>query len=128
MPKINIMGKTIEYTPYMDEMYYDKMVLRLNNDRTFIRVLTRDVTNKFISSMKKVVDPNHRHEENSIWSMSGETGSSKSSSIMSLLKIIVPDRFSYKNFCFFDEEILELAKKVPRDSFIVRDEIGRAHV
>jgi len=74
MPKINIMGKVYHYEADKDELYYDKMSLRLMNDKTFKRVPMRDVTNKFISSMLKIVDPNHRHEENSIWSMSGETG------------------------------------------------------
>lgn len=122
MVKINILGKKITYESYKDELYYDNMTLRLINDSTFKRVLMRDCTDKFISSMKKVVDPNHLHEMNSIWSMSGLTGTGKSIAVMSLLKLIVPSRFSYKNFCFFDEEILELAKEVPRDSFIVRDE------
>ena len=103
--KVKIFDKIIDYRAYKDEMYLDKMVLRLRTDNTFKRILKRNLTNNFIESMKKIVDPKHHHEDNSIWSMSGFTGTGKSLVIMSLLKLIVPDRFSHKNFCFFDESL-----------------------
>lgn len=123
MVKINIMGKEIEYTPEKDELYIDLMTIRIMNNRTFLRVFKRDLTNKFLNSMKKIIDPTHLFTANSILSMSGGTGSGKSNTVMSLIKMLVPsDRFSYKNFCFFDEQILQLAKTLPENSFIVRDE------
>jgi len=119
---IDIMGKKYDYKAYKDDMYMYLMKLRLMNNKSFRRVFKIDLTNKFINSMRKIVDPNHLFENNTIWSMSGATGSGKSLCVMSLIKVIEPDRFNYKHFCFFDEEILTLAKKIDRDSFIVRDE------
>lgn len=120
--KINILGKEYDYQPYKNEMYLDLMRLRLMRNPSFKRVFKRNVTDGFISDMKFVVDPNNRFTENSVWSISGLSGTGKSMVVLSLLKIIVPERFSYKNFCFYDEEILQMAKTLPRDSFIVRDE------
>lgn len=122
MPRIKIFGKTINYNAYKDEMYMHKMRVRLINDKSFINVFKYNITNDFIKSMRRVVNPNVMHEENTIWSVYGETGSGKSSLVMSLCKILTPKRFSYKHFVFFDQDLLDLAPELPRDSFIVRDE------
>jgi len=125
--KIKIMGETYNYIPFKDEMYVDKLKIKLMNDKSFIRVFKNNVTDKFIKSMKTVIDPNKIHEMNTIWSVYGGTGTGKSIVVMSLAKILVGDKFSYKNMCFFDSQVLEKAKDIPRDSFIVRDEgVGKA--
>lgn len=122
MGKINIFGKNYNYVPYQNPMYLEKLKIRLINDKTFIRVFQNDITDKFYDTLKEIVDPNILHEMNSVLSVSGESGSGKSSMIISLLKQIIPNRFTYKNICFFDSQVLRLAKEIPRDSFIVRDE------
>jgi len=122
MVEIDILGKKYSYNAYKNNLYYDLMQLRLMRNPSFKRVFKRDVTNSFISDMKDIINPKFHHEDNSIWSMSGLSGSGKSTAIMSILKIIIPERFSYKNFCFYDEQILQMAKALPRDSFVVRDE------
>lgn len=122
MGKIKILGREYNYVPYQSQMYMDKLRLRLIADRTFVRVFAIDLTDKFISEMKDIVNPNFLHEMNSIWSVSGLSGTGKSLLVMSLCKMLVPERFSYKNFCFYDAQILEKAKEIPRDSFIIRDE------
>jgi len=92
------------------------------NDKTFIRVFQNDVTDKFFKELSDVVDPTILHTMNSVISVYGGTGTGKSIIVMSILKKVIPERFSYKNMCFFDSQILNMAKKLPKDSFIVRDE------
>lgn len=122
MAKIKINGREYNYRPYMDDMYMEKLKIRLMNDRTFVRVFQNNITDKFMNSLKKIVDPNILHEQNMILSVSGEPGSGKSTGVISLIKEVIPNRFNHKNVCFFDSQILKLAKGLPRDSFIVRDE------
>ncbi|MCJ7816853.1 MAG: hypothetical protein MUP55_03260 [Candidatus Aenigmarchaeota archaeon] len=54
------------------------------------------------------------------WMLTHNSG--KSMSVISLAKQIYPTKFSYKNICFFDSKVLELAPAIPRDSIIIRDE------
>jgi len=110
------------YEPYMDEMYMHKLRLRIMNDKTFLRVLTTNLTDEFISAHRKIVDPNHLHTQNTVWQIYGETGGGKSSIALSLCKMLTPERFSYKNFCFYDQQILDKAKTLPQNTFIIRDE------
>jgi len=122
MVKIKIFGKEVDYKPYMDEMYIPQMKIRLISDKTFIRVFKNNITDNFINTLKKVVDPEHLHEQNMMLSVSGKTGSGKSIVVISLCKLITPTRFSYKNVCFFDTQIINIASTLIRDSFIIRDE------
>lgn len=122
MPKIIIKGEEINYKPYMDGMYLEKIQLRLAENKSFRRVFSNNITDQFISSLKDVVNPNKLFSQNSIISVHGETGSSKSTSMISLVKLLVPDRFSVNNICFHDNEIIQLAKTLPKNSFIIRDE------
>lgn len=54
------------------------------------------------------------------WMLTHNTG--KSLMFMSLVKLIIPDRFNHENFCFTDKQILEQAENLPKNSFVVRDE------
>ncbi len=122
MARIKINGKEIHYKPYINSMYIEKLQLRLVNDKSFIRVFKNNITDQFIDELKDIVNPNTLFTQNSILSVHGLTGTGKSTFSISLVKSLVPDRFSVDNICFFDSEILELAQKLPRDSFIIRDE------
>jgi hypothetical protein len=121
---VDILGETIDYIPYKDRLYTDKMVLRWRNNLSFRRVFMArfNRTNQFISDMQDVVNPQHKFTENTIWVMSGETGSSKSSSVMSLIRIILRKRGVWQLFCFTDKQMLDLADEVGDNSFLVRDE------
>lgn len=122
MPKIKVLGKTYQYKPYHDEISKEKLMIRLQTNPSFIRVLQKNLTDGFINSMKSVINPNVRNSENTIWNVSGESGSGKSLMVMSLIKLIGTKNFSYKNFVFYDQQILDIAKELKPNSFIVRDE------
>lgn len=128
MPKIDIMGRKVDYKPYTTEMYLVKLKARLELEPSFINTFKVDLTNSFIREHLDIVNPNHQFTQNTVWSVSGLTGTGKSMCILSLVKLLVPkERFSYKNICFFDSQILELAKEIPQNTFIIRDEgVGKA--
>lgn len=122
MANVTILKKKIKYVPFADELYMHKLRLKLTNDKTYLRVLQHNLTDNFISTLRRIVDPNKLFEENFILQISGSTGSGKTAIAMSLCKIVKPENFSHNNFCFYDQQIIELAKTLPRDSFIIRDE------
>jgi hypothetical protein len=122
MGEIIIAGKKINYKPYVDDMYLERLKARLSTDCTFIRVFQKNLTDQFFSHLRNIVDPTIKHEQNFIISLSGQTGTGKSMAVISLAKLIYSLKFSYKNVCFFDSKILELAPTLPRDSIIIRDE------
>lgn len=122
MGRVKILGKEVNYRPYMDGMYMDKIQIRLMNDKTFIRIFQKNLTDKMYSVFKDTVNPTIVHEDNMVLSVSGMSGSGKSATLISLIHNVIPERFTAENVCFFDSQILKLAKIVPRDTFIVRDE------
>ncbi len=103
-------------------MYMETLKVRLATTPSYVNIFRYNLTDKFIASLRRIVNPQIFAEQNMILSVSGTTGSGKSRAIISLCKMLTPDRFSYKNVCFFDQQVLDRAKEVPRDSFIVRDE------
>jgi ABC-type dipeptide/oligopeptide/nickel transport system ATPase component len=122
MGKISINGKEYNYKPYHNDITKERIYIRLGQEKTFINVFRRNMTDAFIKSMKEIVNPNILHEQNTIWNVDGESGSGKSMAIISLAKEITPHNFTYKNVVFFDQQILDIAKDTPRDSFLIRDE------
>lgn len=94
----------------------------LQDDMSFRNVFIRNMTDAFVNTMIGVVNPKVDFEQNTIWEVSGESGSGKSLGTMTLIKKITPKTFSYKNVVFYDQQILELAPTISRDSFIIRDE------
>jgi ABC-type dipeptide/oligopeptide/nickel transport system ATPase component len=122
MAKVTIFGEEIEYKPYYDKLGMHKLKIRLANDKTLTRAFKYNLTDPFFESLKNIVNPKFHHEENSVLSVYGLSGTGKSQAIMSICKIATPDRFTYKNMCFFDSHVLKLASQVERDTFIVRDE------
>lgn len=122
MARVKILGKEVNYRPYMDGMYMDKIQIRLMNDKTFIRIFQKNLTDKMYSVFRDTVNPTIVHEDNMVVSVSGMSGSGKSATMISLIHDVIPERFTADNVCFFDSQILKLAKIVPRDTFIVRDE------
>jgi len=122
MGRIILNGKEIDYTPYIDKISMERLKIRLMQEKSFVKVFTTNQTDNFMSSMRDVVDPKVRHEENSVWEISGLSGSGKSETTISLAKELTPDRFSADNVAFYDKQILDKAKDLLRDSFIIRDE------
>jgi ABC-type dipeptide/oligopeptide/nickel transport system ATPase component len=118
----DILGTKFDYKPYKDGLYKDKMDIRILSNPSFIRVFKRDKTNDFIATMRNIVNPLHKFEENTVWGVSGETGTGKSIAIMSLVKIILRKRGVWQLFCFTDKQVLDLASEFERDIFLVRDE------
>lgn len=111
----------VQYSPDMNEMYKYVMVQRIKDDPSYINIFSRDLTKPFFNDLKKIADPNNQWTQNTIISMSGETGSGKSIVMMSL-GLAVFNKFSHKNMFFFDQQILDSADKFKPNSFIVRDE------
>lgn len=119
---VKVLGKTIEYIAYKDPLYMDRLAIKLSNNKSYLRLFRRNLTDNFYNMLKQTVDPKHHHEQNIIICVFGQTGSGKSSVAMAICKNTTPDRFSYRNMCFFDMQVIKMASEVPRDSFIVRDE------
>lgn len=74
MGTIQLFGKTVDYKPYTDEMYMERLGARLKADMTFVRVFQKNLTSSFIDHLRKIVDPTFQHEQNFIISVSGGTG------------------------------------------------------
>jgi hypothetical protein len=124
---VDILGRKFDYKPYRDALYKDKMDIRVLANPTFKRVFKRDKTNDFITVIRNVVNPQHRFAENTVWGVSGETGTGKSITIMSLVKLILRKKGVWQLFCFTDKQLLDLASEFERDIFLVRDEdVGKA--
>jgi len=124
MVKVDIIGRIIDYKPYQDGLYRRRMMMKILANRSFLRVFRPgdNITNEFIQTLRDVIDPNHHFEQNIVLAMHGLSGSGKSAVMMSLIKEVIPDRFSHENFCFTDKQILEQAENLPKNSFVVRDE------
>jgi len=122
MGKIKIQGKEYNYKPHVDEISMERLKQRLLSHRSFANIFRKNLTDGFIKSMKEIVNPNIRHEENTIWNVMGLSGSGKSLCVISLAKLLTPNIFSHKNVVFYDQQIIERVKNVPRDSFLIRDE------
>jgi hypothetical protein len=113
--------------------YYGGYLIKTAKQLSKVRYMYCCVNNTGRIRVVKVVKTK-RKEEVYGFSVSGNTGlfvtdnymvthnSGKSSVGISLATMTIPERFSDKNICFFDQEILDLAPKLPRDSFIIRDE------
>ena len=122
MGKITINGKEYLYNPYHNALTLARIQVQIAQDRSFLKVFRVNMTDDFISSMKDIVNPKIRNEQNTIWNVYGETGTGKTMSVMSLVKEITPDTFTYKNVVFFNQQVLDKAKEIGRDTFIIRDE------
>ena len=122
MADIMINGKKYLYKPHVDEISLERLKQRLMSSKSFINIFRKNLTDGFINSMTEIVNPNIRHEENTIWNVMGLSGSGKSLCIISLAKLLTKERFSYKNVVFYDQQIIERVKDIERDSFLIRDE------
>jgi len=122
MAKIKIKGVEYDYQPYHDEISLEKLKTRLILNPSFRNIFAKNLTDPFMQSMKKIVDSSFQHSQNTIWNGSGETGSGKSTAFISVCKELVPDRFSYRNVVFYDQQILDRVKDIEKDSFVIRDE------
>lgn len=105
----------------MDNMYKYRMVLRIQSEPSFANVFKIDVTEPLIKDLSNICNPKHQFRSNTIINISGSSGSGKSKTTISLGKQIFPN-FSEKNVFFFDQEILDNAKKFPPDTLLIRDE------
>jgi len=111
-----------KYFPIKDELYETLMSVRIKNEPSFIRCFKHNITDKFINSYKMIVSEGFGHRQNNIIFVSGQTGTGKSISSISLCKLIYKDVFSYKNIFFFDQQILDNVDKFPPNSVVIRDE------
>lgn len=119
--KINLSGREYEYVPYKDNLYKYKMLLRIRENVSFRNVFRYDLTNPLMKDLKNIANPKHLFTQNFVINLSGDTGSAKSSCILSL-GLEVFSNFSYKNIFFFDQQILDNVKKFPENTLLVRDE------
>ena len=122
MGKINIDGEIYDYKPYIDGMYMEKLKLQIMNNPSYKQIFRKDLTNKWINSIKAIIDPKVNFQNNTIIQIYGSTGGGKSICAMSLVKQLTPNKFDYNNVCFFDNQVLEMAKDIKPNSFIIRDE------
>jgi len=74
MGKIKIFGKEYHYKPHVDEISIERLKQRLLSHRSFANIFRKNLTDGFIKSMQEVVNPNIRHEENTIWNVQGISG------------------------------------------------------
>lgn len=127
---MDILGRKVDYRPYKENLYNEKMVLRVHANKSFRRIFMPrfNITNKFIGDMRNVVNPEHKFRESTIWVVSGETGTGKSSVVMSLVRLILLRPNIWEMFCFTDKQMLDLAKDNPMDTFLIRDEDVRKAV
>jgi hypothetical protein len=124
---IDIEGQKYDFKAYYSPLDLEKIKLRLREETSFRNAFRRDLTNQFMSTMRGIVNPLDKHEENTIWNVRGESGTSKSYSVISLAKQLTPQTFTYKNVVFFDQQILDIAETLPRDTFIIRDEAVKVY-
>jgi hypothetical protein len=110
-----------DYEPYKDELYRDRMILRIKANKSFKLVFKRNRTRQFFSLITNIVNPDFQFTQNIILSLSGLTGTGKSIVMLSMGKVLFP-HFSWKNIMFFDQEILDNAHKYPKNTLIIRDE------
>jgi hypothetical protein len=113
--------KMIKYNPYKNNMYMHRMLMRIRQNPSFKNVFKIDLTKAIIEDLKLITNPKHLFRQNTIINLSGETGSGKSISMISL-GVDIFKNFSEKNIFFYDQEILNNAHKFPQDSFLIRDE------
>jgi hypothetical protein len=109
------------YKPYKNNMYVHKMLMRLKQNPSFKNVFNVDLTQPIIKDLKLIADPTHLFRQNTIMNLSGETGSGKSMSLISLALDVFKD-FNENNIFFYDQEILDKAHKFPQDTLLIRDE------
>jgi len=120
--KVTIQGKKVDYRPFKDELYIANIKEQLEQNHSFRKVLTIDYTDRFLSMLRGITKVATRgFNTNTVLSISGNTGSGKSSTVFSLGLMIFPN-FSHKNMFFFDQEILDNAHRFKEHDFIVRDE------
>lgn len=114
---------TKKYKADRDEISRTRFYLRLRMDRSYARIVKRDITEQFTKLIENTVNPaaHYTQMRNLILSVYGETGSGKSNSIMAIGKRFFP-HFSHKNVFFYDQEIIEKAHEFPRGTLIIRDE------
>lgn len=118
---VRVEGREYDYQPYMDDFYEDKMKLRIQNNKSYKRVFQRNVTIKFINTVKKITNPNFQFTQNILFSVNAETGGGKSTMVISLGAKYFP-HFSADNIFFFDQEILDHADEFPANTLLIRDE------
>jgi ABC-type dipeptide/oligopeptide/nickel transport system ATPase component len=122
MKRIEIDGVKYEYNATHSPLDLEKIKIKLHECRSFANVFRNDLTRAFDDTMKSIVNPLEKHEENTIWNVRGDSGSGKSLMTISLSKKYTPKTFTYKNVVFYDQHILDIAKDMERDSFAIRDE------
>lgn len=119
--QIEIEGQKYDYQQYKDALYKERMVLRIQNNKSYLKVFKKDLTKKFTSIIKNTVNPKYQFTQNILLSISGSTGSSKSSSIISLGEQYFP-HFSVKNIFYYDQSILDNIHKFKPNTLLIRDE------
>ena len=110
----------MNYQAEKDNLYQYKMLLRIKQNNSYKNIFRVDLTRPFLDDLKMIAR-SPKFTRNTIISISGETGSSKSISALTL-GLDNFQNFSYKNMFFYDQQILNYAHKFPKNSFIIRDE------
>lgn len=64
----------VRYTPYKDNLYQMRMVMRLQSNPSFRNVFKYDLTTHFINDMKNIVSPDRKFTQNTVINLSGQTG------------------------------------------------------
>jgi len=109
------------YKPYKDELYKQRMLLKIQQNRSFINAFKYDWSQQFYKIVKNTVNPKFQFTQNLVLSLNGSTGSGKSAIMLSLGKKFFP-HFSWRNIMFFDQHILDRAKDFKKNTLIIRDE------
>lgn len=113
----------IMYQPTKDHLYMDRLELKLRKNPSFKKVLmkSRDRTKEFFQDLANIANPNHLFTQNTIISISGLSGTGKSTIAISIGKIIFKN-FTYRNIFFYDEAINQNARHFGKNSLVIRDE------
>jgi len=115
------------YKPDRDALYRERTLEWYSMHPSFAKVLASrknpkyDLTDKLEAYFRDMTNPNRAFVSNVIINISGQTGTSKSMTALSIGKKFFP-HFSWKNMMFFDNEILEEAPTFAKSTLLIRDE------
>lgn len=111
-----------DYVPIRDEMYRDRMWVRVFKEPSFKLCFKRNLSNRFFNDLERLYADDRLFTTNTIMQVSGGTGTGKSIGVISLAKGIDKNFEQEKNVKFYDQELLDEFKNKPKDSVLIRDE------
>jgi len=114
--------KLSEYNPIKDNMYRDRMEVRVRQEDSFRYCFRRNISDNFFKDLENLYAKDRLFRTNTIIQVSGMTGGGKSIGVISLAKKICSNFNQKTNVKFYDQELLDEFKNKPKDTIMIRDE------